>query len=36
MDEIAKRAKIGAGTLYRHFPTRDDLLPPGHFSSGRH
>jgi AcrR family transcriptional regulator len=26
MDEIAKRAKIGAGTLYRHFPTRDDLL----------
>jgi AcrR family transcriptional regulator len=26
MDEIAKRAKIGPGTLYRHFPTRDDLL----------
>ena len=26
MDEIAKRAKIGAGTLYRHFPTRDELL----------
>jgi AcrR family transcriptional regulator len=26
MDEIAKRAKIGAGTLYRHFPTRDDLV----------
>jgi AcrR family transcriptional regulator len=26
MDEIAKRAKIGSGTLYRHFPTRDDLL----------
>jgi AcrR family transcriptional regulator len=20
MDEIAKRAKIGPGTLYRHFP----------------
>jgi AcrR family transcriptional regulator len=26
MDEIAKRAKIGPGTLYRHFPTRDELL----------
>jgi AcrR family transcriptional regulator len=26
MDEIAKRAKIGPGTLYRHFPTHDDLL----------
>jgi AcrR family transcriptional regulator len=26
MDEIAKRSKIGPGTLYRHFPTRDDLL----------
>ena len=26
MDEIAKRAKIGPGTLYRHFPTRDDML----------
>jgi AcrR family transcriptional regulator len=26
MDKIAKRAKIGPGTLYRHFPTRDDLL----------
>jgi AcrR family transcriptional regulator len=26
MDEIAKRAKIGLGTLYRHFPARDDLL----------
>src|SRR6201996_3127819 len=26
MDEIAKRAEIGPGTLYRHFPTRDELL----------
>jgi AcrR family transcriptional regulator len=26
MDEIAKRSRIGPGTLYRHFPTRDDLL----------
>ena len=26
MDEVAKRSKIGPGTLYRHFPTRDDLL----------
>lgn len=26
LDEIAKRAEVGAGTLYRHFPTRDDLI----------
>lgn len=26
LDEIAKRAGIGAGTLYRHFPRRDALL----------
>lgn len=26
MDAIAKRAGVGAGTLYRHFPTRDTLL----------
>jgi AcrR family transcriptional regulator len=26
LDEIAKAAKIGPGTLYRHFPTRDALL----------
>jgi AcrR family transcriptional regulator len=26
MDDIANRARIGPGTLYRHFPTRDDLL----------
>jgi AcrR family transcriptional regulator len=26
LDEIVKRAKIGAGTLYRHFPTRDTLI----------
>lgn len=26
LDEIAKRAGVGAGTLYRHFPTRDCLL----------
>jgi AcrR family transcriptional regulator len=26
MDEIAKRSRIGPGTLYRHFPTRDELL----------
>jgi len=25
-DEIAKRAKVGPGTLYRHFPSRDELL----------
>lgn len=26
LDDIAKRAKVGAGTLYRHFPTREALL----------
>ncbi|WP_210494003.1 TetR/AcrR family transcriptional regulator [Patulibacter sp. SYSU D01012] len=24
--EIARRAGVGAGTLFRHFPTKDDLL----------
>jgi AcrR family transcriptional regulator len=26
LDEIAKVAGVGAGTLYRHFPTRDALI----------
>jgi AcrR family transcriptional regulator len=26
LDEIAKQAGVGSGTLYRHFPTRDDLV----------
>jgi len=26
LDDIAKEAGVGPGTLYRHFPTRDDLL----------
>jgi len=26
LDDIAKTAEIGAGTLYRHFPTRDALI----------
>lgn len=26
LNEIAKRAQVGAGTLYRHFPTREDLM----------
>ena len=26
MEEIARRAKVGIGTLYRHFPTRFDIL----------
>jgi len=26
LDEIAKQAGVGAGTLYRHFPTREALL----------
>src|SRR3984885_6315198 len=26
LEEIAKQAGVGAGTLYRHFPTRDALI----------
>jgi len=26
LDEIAARADVGPGTLYRHFPTREDLV----------
>jgi len=26
LDDIARRAKVGIGTLYRHFPTREALL----------
>jgi AcrR family transcriptional regulator len=26
VDEIARRAGVGVGTVYRHFPTKEDLL----------
>src|SRR5579872_5569312 len=26
LEDIAKEAGVGPGTLYRHFPTRDELL----------
>jgi AcrR family transcriptional regulator len=26
LDDVARQAAVGAGTLYRHFPTRDSLL----------
>jgi AcrR family transcriptional regulator len=26
LDDVAKHAGVGPGTLYRHFPTREDLL----------
>jgi AcrR family transcriptional regulator len=26
LEEVARRAGVGVGTLYRHFPTRDDLI----------
>ena len=25
LDDIAKQAGVGAGTLYRHFPSREDF-----------
>ena len=30
LDEIAKQAGVGAGTLYRHFPSREELLKEGY------
>ena len=26
LDDIAKQVGVGPGTLYRHFPTREELL----------
>jgi AcrR family transcriptional regulator len=26
MDDVARRAGVGVGTVYRHFPTKEDLL----------
>src|SRR5215212_9642576 len=26
MDDVARRAGVGVGTVYRHFPTKSDLL----------
>jgi AcrR family transcriptional regulator len=31
LDEIARRTGVGAGTLYRHFPTRNDLVAAVYF-----
>lgn len=33
LDEIARRAGVGPGTLYRHFPTRDALIEAVYFSA---
>jgi AcrR family transcriptional regulator len=33
LERIAERAGVGIGTLYRHFPTRDDLLAKVLFDS---
>ena len=26
IDDVAKRAKVGVGTVYRHYPTKEQLL----------
>src|SRR5437660_822895 len=26
IDDVARRAKVGVGTVYRHFPTKESLL----------
>ena len=26
IDDVAKRAKVGVGTVYRHFPTKEALV----------
>ena len=33
LEEISKRAGVGIGTLYRHFPTREDLLEATYLGS---
>ena len=35
LEEIARRAGVGIGTLYRHFPTRQALLEAVYTRSGR-
>ncbi|MEA2261276.1 MAG: hypothetical protein QOJ51_4101 [Acidobacteriaceae bacterium] len=35
LDDVARQARIGAGTLYRHFPTRDSLLEAVYRTEGR-
>src|SRR6201988_46305 len=30
LDDMAKQAGVGPGTLYRHFPTREELLKAVH------
>ena len=34
IDEIARRAGVGAGTVYRHFPTKEALFQRGHRRTG--
>jgi AcrR family transcriptional regulator len=34
LDDIARRSGIGNATLYRHFPTRDDLIEAVYRSEG--
>src|ERR1700709_1724974 len=36
LDAVAKRAGVGIGTLYRHFPTRDALVEAAYRASVTH
>jgi AcrR family transcriptional regulator len=36
LDEIARRAGVGTGTLYRHFPTRDAIIEAVYRSEVEH
>jgi len=35
LEDIARRAGVGIGTLYRHFPTRQDLFEAVYVNEGR-
>src|SRR6201996_9856688 len=34
LEEISKRAGVGMGTLYRHFPARENLIEAAYYDGG--